>query len=125
MFMPRSIRASLLVLTLLAIGVEYSSAQLPAMTASSAPFPGPGGDAGVLTFQKRVDEVNLLFTVVDNKGRFISKLQLEDFQLLDDRRSPEKIRSFQQESDLPLRVALVIDLSGSVTPRFKFEQKAA
>ncbi|MGZ4789460.1 MAG: hypothetical protein ACXVZX_13150, partial [Terriglobales bacterium] len=39
-------------------------------------------------FQKRVDEVNLLFTVVDKKGRFISNLELTDFELLDDQRPP-------------------------------------
>jgi VWFA-related protein len=76
-------------------------------------------------FHKRVDEVNLLFTVVDKGGNFISNLQLEDFSLLDDRRPPEKIHAFHQESDLPLRVALVVDLSGSVTYQFKNEQQAA
>ena len=85
-----------------------------------------GGDPDAsFVFQKRVDEVNLLFTVVDHRGRFISNLQLNDFEILDDRRAPEKIHSFQQESDLPLRVALVVDISGSVTPRFKYEQQAA
>ena len=76
-------------------------------------------------FQKRVDEVNLLFTVVDNKGRFISNLDLKDFDLLDDQRPPEKIHAFQRESNLPLNVALVVDISGSVTPRFKYEQQSA
>jgi Ca-activated chloride channel homolog len=79
----------------------------------------------ITTIRKRVDEVNLLFTVVDNRGRFVNNLQLDDFNLLDDKRPPERVRAFQQESDLPLRVALVVDLSGSVTNRFKFEQKAA
>ncbi len=78
-----------------------------------------------LVIKKRVDEVNLLFTVVDGKGRFISKLQKEDFNLLDDQHPPEQVRHFQQESDLPLRIALLIDISGSVTQRFKFEQDAA
>ena len=78
-----------------------------------------------IVIKKRVDEVNLLFTVVDDKGRFINKLQLQDFNLLDDQRPPERVRAFQQETDLPLRVALVIDISGSVTQRFKFEQESA
>ncbi|MGZ4815488.1 MAG: VWA domain-containing protein [Terriglobales bacterium] len=76
-------------------------------------------------FQKRVDEVNLLFTVVDKKGRFISNLELTDFELLDDQRPPEKIHSFQRESNLPLNVALLVDMSGSVTQRFKYEQQSA
>ncbi|HUN89548.1 MAG TPA: VWA domain-containing protein [Terriglobales bacterium] len=80
---------------------------------------------GEYLFRKQVNEVSLLFTVVDHKGKFISDLKLNDFQLLDDRHSPEQIHTFQQESNLPLRVALVIDVSGSVTSRFYYEQEAA
>ena len=75
--------------------------------------------------QKRVDEVNLLFTVVDHKGKFVSHLTLDDFQLLDNQLPPQAIHAFQQETDLPLRVALLVDVSGSVTSRFKYEQGAA
>ena len=75
--------------------------------------------------QKRVDEVNLLFTVVDHKGRFVSNLKLDDLQITDNQRPPEQVHAFQQESDLPLRVALVVDISGSVSNRFKYEQTAA
>jgi VWFA-related protein len=96
--------------------------QVPVIAASSAPMTAEASD---VVIKKRVDEVNLLFTVVDGKGRFINKLQLEDFNLLDDQRPPEKIRAFQQETDLPLRVGLLIDVSGSISGRFKFEQQAA
>ena len=80
---------------------------------------------GQYLFRKQVSEVNLLFTVVDHKGKFVSDLKLSDFQLLDDLHAPEQIRSFQQESNLPLRVALLIDVSGSVNARFGYEQDAA
>jgi len=76
-------------------------------------------------FEKRVDEVRLLFTVVDHKGRFISDLKMDDFELLDEQRPPDSIHVFQQETNLPLRVALVVDISGSVSYRFRFEQQAA
>jgi VWFA-related protein len=76
-------------------------------------------------FQKRVDEVNLLFTVVDRKGRFVSNVKLDDLELLDNKQPPDKVHAFQQQSDLPLRVALVVDISGSITGRFKYEQEAA
>ncbi|HWR16560.1 MAG TPA: VWA domain-containing protein [Terriglobales bacterium] len=74
------------------------------------------------TYKKRVDEVQLLFTVVDRKGRFISNLTMHDFEVLDDHRPPERIHTFEQES---LRVVLLIDISGSVNYRFKFEKEAA
>ena len=87
--------------------------------------PTPNDATADFVFQKSVDEVRLLFTVVDKKGRFIGNLKVDDFQLLDNRRPPEKIDFFQQETDLPLRVALLVDVSGSVTGRFKFEQQSA
>jgi Ca-activated chloride channel family protein len=44
---------------------------------------------------------------------------------LDNQRTPQSIGYFQQQSNLPLRVGLLIDLSDSVRGRFEFEQKAA
>src|ERR1700744_3041000 len=94
----------------------------PGIIASNLNAPSAAAD---FVFQKRVDEVNLLFTVVDRKGRFVSNLKLDDLQLLDNKQPPDKVHAFQQETDLPLRVALVVDISGSVTLRFKYEQEAA
>ena len=39
--------------------------------------------------------------------------------------TPEKIRSFHAEANLPLQVGLLIDASNSVRDRFKFEQESA
>jgi VWFA-related protein len=78
-----------------------------------------------LTITKRVDLVNLVFTVTDSKGRFISNLSQSSFQLLDNHQAPQTIEYFQQQTNLPLRVGLLIDLSDSVRGRFKFEQDAA
>lgn len=105
------------------VSVFPSTAIAQLATAVTPPLVDPSASETVI--KKRVDEVNLLFTVVDGKGRFVKKLQLEDFQLLDDQRPPERIRAFHQESDLPMRVGLLIDISGSITQRFKFEQQSA
>jgi VWFA-related protein len=77
------------------------------------------------TITKRVDEVNLVFTVTDSRGRLVSDLQRDSFTLMDNQKVPQHISYFQQQSDLPLRVALLIDLSDSVRSRFRFEQEAA
>ena len=124
--MCKSIHRSLVAVLFVSVSLGgAASAQSPA----SSEFIGAPATISAapsdLVIKKRVDEVNLLFTVVDNKGRFISKLSKEDFSLLDDQHPPERVRAFQQESDLPLRIGLVIDISGSVTSRFKFEQDAA
>jgi VWFA-related protein len=50
---------------------------------------------------------------------------LHDFALLDDQKAPEKVNSFHQQINLPLRVGILIDTSTSIHSRFKFEQQAA
>src|SRR5438874_440550 len=54
-----------------------------------------------IVISKRVDEVNLAFTVTDKKGRFISNLDANDFQVLDNHAPPQQIRFFQQQRDHP------------------------
>ena len=82
-------------------------------------------EATGLTISKRVDEVNLVFTVTDSGGKFISNLPASQFDFLDNQRKPRSLGYFQQQTNLPLRVALLIDLSDSVRGRFQFEQRAA
>ena len=77
------------------------------------------------TIRKRVDEVNVVFTVSDASGRFISHISLNDLQVLDNRSAPERISYFQQQSDLPLRVGVLVDLSDSISNRFAYEKQAA
>lgn len=71
-----------------------------------------------------VERVNLLFAVTDKKGRFITDLAKEDFAVFE-RKKDQQIMEFTAESDLPLRLAILIDTSNSVRDRFKFQQEAA
>ena len=71
-----------------------------------------------------VTRVNVLFTVTDKKGRFITDLTKEDF-LVTENKKPQVIQEFTAETDLPLRIGILIDTSNSVRDRFKFEQEAA
>jgi VWFA-related protein len=72
-----------------------------------------------------VNEVSLIFTVTDSHGRYIPNLTQNDFALLDDQKAPEKVNSFHQQINLPLRVGLLIDTSTSIRSRFQFEQQSA
>ncbi len=72
-----------------------------------------------------VNEVNLIFTVTDKHGHYIPNLKLSDFALLDDQKAPERVNSFHQQINLPLRVGIVIDASTSIRSRFQFEQQSA
>ena len=71
-----------------------------------------------------VTRVNILFTVTDKKGRFVTDLGKDAFELKEDNR-PQNILEFSSESDLPLRIAVLIDTSNSIRERFRFEQEAA
>ncbi|MGA2269208.1 MAG: VWA domain-containing protein [Bryobacteraceae bacterium] len=74
--------------------------------------------------QVDVTRVNLLFTVTDKKGRFVTDLAKNDFEVVEVKR-PQTISDFTAESDLPLRLGILIDTSNSIRERFKFEQEAA
>ena len=71
-----------------------------------------------------VTRVNMLFTVTDKKGRFVTDLAREDFEVVEGKK-PQTIQEFTAESDLPLRLGILIDTSNSVRDRFRFEQDAA
>jgi Mg-chelatase subunit ChlD len=71
-----------------------------------------------------VNRVNLLFTVSDKKGRFVTDLTKNDFEIIESKR-PQSIVEFTAETDLPLRLAILIDTSNSIRDRFKFQQEAA
>jgi VWFA-related protein len=71
-----------------------------------------------------VDLVNVLFTVADNKGKFISGLKQDFFKVFEDGKL-QPITNFSAETNLPLTIALLIDTSGSVRDRLQFEQEAA
>ncbi len=71
-----------------------------------------------------VTRVDMLFTVTDKKGRFVTDLTKGDFEVFEAKK-PQTIQEFSAESDLPLRLAVLIDTSNSIRDRFKFEQEAA
>jgi VWFA-related protein len=87
--------------------------------------PADSNDQKLPTLRTRTDEVNVVFTVMDKKGRHITDLKQNDFRVVDDNKPPDQIRSFQAETNLPLMVGLLIDASNSVRDRFKFEQESA
>src|SRR5215468_8745455 len=84
-----------------------------------------GADEGRPTIRRQVNEVNVVFTVTDKHNRYVKDLKAADLKVIDDERPIEALKSFRRESDLPLQVGLLIDASGSIRERFKFEQESA
>lgn len=80
-------------------------------------------DATVI--QKNVNEVNLTLTVTDGKGRFVTGLTKENFSILDEHQPPASVNRFQSLTDLPLRLCVVIDNSGSISHYMKYQQEVA
>jgi Ca-activated chloride channel homolog len=84
--------------------------------------PPPAAENQTITLE--VTRVNLLFTVSDKKGRFVTDLKATDFDVLEGKRQ-QKILDFLAESDMPLRIGLLIDTSNSIKTRFRFQVEAA
>lgn len=79
----------------------------------------PGGNIHV-----SVNLVNVLFTVTNKKRRLITDLTKSDFRVYEDGRA-QTIRFFGRQSNLPLRIGVLIDTSNSVRGRLHFEKEAA
>jgi Ca-activated chloride channel family protein len=98
--------------------------QPPGQGQAPAAQTGNQDDAG-FKIVTSVNEVNLIFTVTDKHGNFVPNLRQSDFALLDDQKAPARVSSFTQQTNLPLRVGIVIDASTSIRARFQFEQQSA
>jgi VWFA-related protein len=111
------------------MGGRSLCAQTSYVAAGGLSVNSPGIDTtqpnSVITIQKRVNEVNVLFIAMDKHGKFVRDLKKDDFNILDDHKPPQNIVNFTQQTDLPLQIGLLIDTSGSVHGRFQFEQEAA
>jgi len=109
----KTLAACLLLVCLIALG----QAQAP------APPPAKPGEADTKIVLE-VTNVNLQFTVTDRRGRFITDLAQKDFTVREGK-NPQKILQFSAESNLPLRLAIVVDSSNSIRDRLKFIQESA
>ena len=104
-----------------ASNVAVGSSSATAMNATSS----DAADDPILTIKKRVDEVNVLFIATDRHGKFVRNLNQTDFSIFDDHKPVESILNFHRETDLPIELGLLVDVSGSVQGRFGFEKDAA
>jgi VWFA-related protein len=87
-------------------------ARVPAQTNEDAPI------------RVDVNVVNVLCTVSDKRGALITTLKKEDFEIRENGRKQE-IRYFARDTDLPLTIAMLMDVSGSVREAIEAEREAA
>lgn len=107
------------------IGLSAADAQqMPgpsAMTPTPTPTPTPNPDDEVIKVDTEV--VNVLFTAQDKNKRLLTTLKQEDVQILENGK-PQEIVAFSRQIDLPLSLAILIDVSAS-QERTLPEEKAA
>ena len=117
------------VLSMSAAGCAQSSPYVVAASSSAPALPAAiasdEADEPILTIKKRVDEVNVLFIATDRHGKFVRNLNQNDFSIFDDHKPVQSILNFRHETDLPIELGLLMDVSGSVQGRFGFEKEAA
>src|ERR1700688_2219267 len=105
-----------------------SSATLSAQQPNPPAPPPPPSQEPVRQSQTvipvQVNLVDVLFTVLDRRNKLVPSLEKQDFKVLDDNVSQD-IRYFSRQSDLPLRIGMLLDTSNSIRDRIKFEQDAA
>jgi VWFA-related protein len=99
----------------------WLAAQKPDAGSRSAPAQA---SSDLEKIRVRVDLVNVLMTVTDKKSRLVLDLTKDDFRVFEDK-APQVIRYFSRETDLPLRIGVLIDTSNSIRDRLHFEQEAA
>ena len=76
------------------------------------------------TIKVDVDIVSVLCSVRDKNGRFLTNLTKEDFTVFEDGKQQE-LRYFTRETDLPLTIGLLVDVSKSQENLIEIEKRAA
>jgi VWFA-related protein len=100
------------------------AAQTPGNTTQTTGTAPAQGHAAKEPIKVRVELVNVLMTVTDKKNHLVVDLTKDDFRVLEDNKA-QTIRYFSRESNLPLRIAVVVDTSNSIRERLRFEEEAA
>ena len=110
---------------------EYNNPQTPTAFASPSPSPSPSPrnreevpqDSDEI-IKTETNLTNIFFTAADKNKRFISDLKAEDIRIFEDGQ-PQDIFTFQQNIDLPLSLAILIDTSASEERTLPDEKEAA
>jgi VWFA-related protein len=71
-----------------------------------------------------VEAVNVIVTVMDRDGRFVTDIPRSRFRIFEDE-FEQTITNFISETEMPLKIGLLIDTSSSVRMKLDFEKQAA
>src|SRR5687768_15383748 len=93
-----------------------------AISQTPTPTPAIAEEDQVVKVDSRLVVVPV--SVTNSEGEPVLGLKVEDFRLSEENQ-PQTIDSVGNAEIVPLEIALLIDVSGSVNPLFEFEKKAA
>ena len=114
-------------LLFVAVALTVTAGWLTAQSTEESRRPAGASDTATVAskpIKVRVELVNVLFTATDKKNRLVLDLTKDDVRVFEDQK-PQTVRFFSRESDLPLRIGILIDTSNSIRERLRFEQEAA
>ena len=100
-------------------GAQQNNQQPPA-PAAQAPASRDSGQ----TLRVPVNLVNIIATVLTRREKLVTDLEQPEFRVFEDGQE-QKIAFFSRETDLPLRIGLLLDTSNSIRERLEFEKDAA
>ncbi len=113
---------NVLVLVVLLLATSWPLADL-----NWAQTPSPSATSASPTNKELVvdvDLVNVVFSVLDKKGKAIPDLNQNEISVVEDD-ATQKITNFTREAGGPVALAVLIDTSNSIRAQFKVEQEAA
>jgi VWFA-related protein len=119
---------SILLVVVLLFAAASDRAQQPAPPSALPQPAAPQGQADPQQGQQRIVQVvnlvDVLFTVLNRRNKLVPELDKDSFKVWDNN-VQQTIRYFSRQTDLPLRIGLLMDTSNSIRDRLKFEQDAA
>lgn len=120
----------LALICLLTFGLNTPGAGAQTTPSADAPPPAstfpdqPAESNPTATLKVNVNLVSLYFTVRDKHNGLIPTLAKSDCGILEDK-TPQTIKNFSAETDLPLTLGILVDTSGSQERVLPLEQQAA
>src|SRR5256885_15209423 len=130
MQMRRIITSIVLALALLLLPLTaqaHQSSRDKPKAPTRAPWAAPRQDPAQKsneTFISVVTLVDVLFRVLNRRNKLVPELEKGDFKIWDDK-ALQEIRYFSKQTDLPLRIGMLLDTSNSIRDRIKFEHDAS
>src|SRR6202166_3889997 len=121
---------ALAVIAILLLPARHSAQQppLPAPPQSTPPLAStpdgaqaPPAGQNPTVIQSRVTLVDILFTVLNRRNKLVPDLEKADFKIFDDK-APQEIRYFSKQTDLPLRIGMLLDTSNTILVQTLYDE---